>query len=102
MESCSVTRDCKKVLSKIEARYFCCNFLYAAILNEISNSCMCIETDCFIPLNSKVELMIPLKKNVLSVPVRVKGHLRTAHKHDVMSVEILRPSKTYLEFVNTF
>jgi hypothetical protein len=62
---------------------------------------MCIETDCFIPLNSKIELLIPVKKNVLSVQVRVKGHLRTAYQHDVMNVEVLKPSREYLDFVNS-
>jgi hypothetical protein len=62
---------------------------------------MCIETDCFIPLNSKIELLIPVKKNILSVTVMVKGHLRNAYQHDVMNVEVLKPPRQYLDFVNS-
>jgi hypothetical protein len=101
MESCRIIRDCKKVLLRIDARYFCCNSLCKASVNEISECCMCIETDCFIPLNSRIELLIPVKKNVLSVPSRVKGHLRTENKHDVMSIEVLKPSRQYVDFVNS-
>jgi hypothetical protein len=70
-------------------------------VNEISEGCMCIETDCFIPLNSKIELMIPFKIHTLNVPVRVKGHLHTECQHDVMNVEVLKPSREYLDFVNS-
>jgi hypothetical protein len=101
MESCRITRDCKKVLSIIEARYFCCNSLCRATVNEISECCMCIDTDCYIPLNSKIELLIPFKIHTLYVPVRVMGHLHTVCQHDVMCVEVLKPSRQYLDFVNS-
>jgi hypothetical protein len=70
-------------------------------VNEISECCMCIDTDCYIPLNSEIELLIPFKKNVLNVSVRVKVHLNTGCQHDVMSIEVLKPSREYLDFVNS-
>jgi hypothetical protein len=101
MESCRTTRNCNKVKSRIEARYFCCNSLCRATVNEISECCMCIETDCYIPLNCKIELLIPFKIHTLYVPVRVKGHLHTVCQHDVMSVEVLKPSQQYVDFVKS-
>jgi hypothetical protein len=101
MESCRTTRDCKKVLLRIEAQYFCCNSLCKVTVNEISEGCMCIKIDCFIPLNSRIELLIPFKMDTLNVPVRVKGHLRAAYQHDVMNVEVFKPSRQYLDFVNS-
>jgi hypothetical protein len=62
---------------------------------------MCIDTDCYIPLNSKIELLIPFKIHTLYVPVRVMGHLHTVCQHDVMCVEVLKPSRQYLDFVNS-
>jgi hypothetical protein len=31
----------------------------------------------------------------------VKGHLRNAYQHDVMNVEVLKPPRQYLDFVNS-
>lgn len=101
VESCKIIRDCKKALSGIQARYFCCHYLCKATVNEISECCMCIDTDCYIPLNSKIELLIPFKSHTLYVPVRVKGHLYTVCEHDVMSLEVLKPSLQFLDFANS-
>jgi hypothetical protein len=92
---------CKGISSKVNVRYFCCNSLCSANVNEISEGCMCIDTDCYVPLNSEIELLIPVKKNTLNVPVRVKGHLNTVCQHDVMRVEVLKPSREYLDFVDS-
>jgi hypothetical protein len=99
MESCRIVNDCKKIISNIDTRFFCCNSLYSGVVKEVSESCMCIETKCYIPLNSKTELLIPFNNNVLCIPVRVRGHLHTVCQHDVISVEILNPSPEYLEFI---
>lgn len=101
IDSCRVTKDCKNVQSRIDGQFFCFNTLYTATVNEISECCMCINTTFFIPLNSRIELLIPFKVHTLSVPVRVKGHLLTVCEHDVMSVEVLKPSREYLDFVKS-
>lgn len=100
MENCwfAGKRDCKKISSKIGVRYFWGNNLALGNVTEISRNCMCINTQFCIPLNSKVELLIPFRKSVLTVLARVSRYKHTDSLYDTMYVEVLNSSREYLEF----
>ncbi len=96
------TRDCKKISAKVNVRYFWANKLALGNVTDISRNCMCISTKFCIPLNSKVELLIPLKKSILTILARVCSYKHSDSLHDTMYVEVLNSSPEYLEFANSF
>lgn len=93
-------RDCKKTSSKIEVRYFWGNVLALGNITDISSNCMCINTKFSFPLNSRIELLIPFKKNVLTILARVSRYKHTDSLYDSMYVEVLNQNKDYLELLN--
>ncbi len=103
MESCEYggERDCKKMSAKVNARYFFGNFLSLGTVTGLSENCMCINTDMCIPLGSRIELLIPSGKDILSVPVSVRRFNNKDSIFDTMCVEVLNPSSGYTEFVNS-
>jgi hypothetical protein len=97
---CAVDKgDCKKISSTVEARYFWCNKLALGNITDISSNCMCINTKFIFPLNSMIELLIPLKRNVLTIHARVCRSKHNDSHNDSMCFEVSNQGKDYLEFV---
>jgi hypothetical protein len=97
-------RICKPINSKVRARYFFGNMLVLGNITNITESCMCITTKYRIPLNSIIELLIPLDKNTINIIVRINRYdnINSISLNDSMTVEILDPSDEYLQFVGSF
>ena len=53
---------------------------------------------CF-PFDSEFELLMPYKKNILNVPVRVRRITKSTEYFDGIGVELLRPSKRFQELI---
>lgn len=104
MENCwfTGTRDCQQIASKVDVRFFWGKKLALGNVTEISENCMCINTHYCFPLNSSIELLVPFKKNILTIPVRVGSYRHTDSLHDTMYVEVLNPDRKYLEFASSF
>jgi hypothetical protein len=103
MECCkhSGTSECRKIRVNLNARYFFGNLLSLGDVLNITEDCMCINTRMVLPINSVIELLIPSKKDIMSVPVRVCKFDGLESSYSTMSVEILKPSEQYLEFVGS-
>ena len=105
MTSCkySEIRNCNEISERVNARYFLGNFLSLGTVKNISENCICINTDMCIPIGSRIEMLIPSKtKDILSVPVSVWRFENTNSIFATMSVEVFNPFKEYLEFVSSF
>lgn len=104
MDNCwfTGTRDCQKTAFNVDVRYFWGNKLISANATEISKNCICISTQYCIPLNSRIELLIPFRKSILTILARVSSYRHTDSLYDTMYVEVLGPTEKYLEFVNSF
>jgi hypothetical protein len=106
MEKCGYidTGKCRKKPEQFYVKYFCGNALCKGTVTEFSEHCMCINTDMCLPLNAKIELIIPSREEALSVHAQVRRVLlqMTDEISDSMSVEILNPSNKYLNLVDRF
>ncbi len=72
------------------------------IVKNISEKGMCINSGVCLPSGSVVEMLIPLKKEELQVPVNVRWIAKTGDFYDAMGIEILKPSEKYLKIVENF
>ncbi len=97
-------RAFERIHVELKVNFFYGNKFSSGTVTNISENGMCIKTETRLPCGSKVELFILSKEEVLSVPVRV-NRLRIVmigNFYDILGVEILNPTKKYLEFVNSF
>jgi hypothetical protein len=95
---------CEKLSKKIDTSYFFGNALASGTVTDISEDCMCINTKTCLPLNAKIELLISSHENFLNVSAKIRRVLLMMEdsKDNSMTVEVLNPTRKYLEFVNTF
>ena len=104
MEDCEFGREryCNKISLKVDARFFWAKMLALGDVTGISKNCICINTRFCFPLDSLIELFLPFKRKVLDLSVRVDKFRRKNSIHETMCVEVLNPSKEYLDFVYDF
>jgi len=104
MRICSLSekRDCREMQMEIQARLFFRNLLSIGTSTEASRDCMCIITKYRFPLHSWINLLIPLKKDIVNIPGEISGFSKIDSLHDTMSIEIFYPPEEYLELVNNF
>ncbi len=93
-------RAYKRIPTSLVVKFLHCDSTCYGIVMNISEKGMCINTGICPPFDSKFKLFILLKYDHLEVPVKVRWATKTNHFYDSMGVEILNPSKEYLQIVN--
>ena len=93
-------RAFERVSSSIEVKFFCSGTDYNGIITNLSENGMFISTRkmCF-PFDSQFEIHLPLKNEVMNVAVRVSRITKSADIFDGIGVELINPSREYLEFI---
>lgn len=72
------------------------------LITDISKSGMRINAGVCLPSNSSLKLLLPLKEEVLELPVKVRRLVKTDAFYDIMGVEVLKPPDKYLSIVDSF
>ena len=93
-------RTCDRIDASLEAKFFCANFLCTGTVTNLSETGICINTGMCLPCGTNVKLFIPLKEEVLEVPVLVKRVAKKEGFYDTMGLELLKPPQNYLALVN--
>jgi hypothetical protein len=60
---------------------------------------MFIDTELCFPLESKFEVLIKLKNEILTIPVQIARIVKSENKYTGMGVRILNYPPQYLEFL---
>ncbi len=90
-----------RVDTSLPIRYFCGNLFYTGTVTNFSGNGMFIRTRVHFPFSSRFELLLPLKEEILRLPVKVTRIVKTDGFYNGMGVELLNPDQNYLEFVDT-
>ena len=100
---CELKEDyhCNKLSSKVDVRYFWNKTLALGNITDVSKSCMCIDTEFCFPLNSRIELLVPCRRNVVAILAQVNRYSERDSLCRVMNVEILDQNREFLEFVKS-
>ncbi len=93
-------RAYKRIPTSINARFFCDGLFYPGTVTNLSENGMCIHTRVCFPIDSMFDVLIPMKKEVLNVPVKISRIEKTEDFCDTMGVEVLNSPENYLEFVD--
>lgn len=89
----------KRVPSHIEATFFFGNTVCPGTVTNISEYGMCVDTRMFLPFDAHSEILISLKNEALNIPVSVKRVVMTDSFYDTMGLEVLNPTREYLELI---
>jgi len=90
----------ERITADLQANFFCGNTMYSGTVINLSENGMFIKTRMCFPFDSQLEILIPLKEEVLKVPIKVSRIEKRENFYDGMGVEVLSPCHHYLEFVN--
>jgi len=83
----------------IEVKLFCGFMFFSGVITNLSENGMLINTRICLPFESRFEVLIPIKEEVLKVHCKVTRIVNTGDLYDAMGVELLNPPKKYFEFV---
>ena len=72
------------------------------LITDLSENGMRINSGVCLPSNSSLKLLLPLKEEVLELPVKVRRLVETDAFYDIMGVEVLKPPQKYLQIVESF
>ncbi len=103
MKNCIFSKDvnCRKIHSQVDVNYFWGKRIALGKIIGISSGCMCIHTEYCIPLDSRIELLVPFKGKIITLFARVSGYSQTAFLYDTMHVTVLNASHEVTEFMNS-
>ncbi len=93
-------RAFERIPTNLQTTFLSDNTSYTGTVTDLSENGMFINTRVDFPFNSRLEIRIPLKEEILKVPVKVSRIKKTDDFYDGMGVELLNPPPNYLEFVN--
>jgi hypothetical protein len=94
-------RAFERIPVSVQANFFYGKTMYSGMVTNISQKGMYIKIDVCPHFESKFELLLPFKDEVLKVPVEVSRSVKIDDACYGMGVEVLNSSQDYLEFVES-
>jgi hypothetical protein len=91
----------ERIPASLVVKFSHCDSTCYGIVTNISEKGMCINSGVCLPYDSKIKLHIPLKNQHLALPVKVRWVAKTNEFYDTMGVELLNPTKKYLQIVSS-
>jgi hypothetical protein len=93
-------RAFERIPADLQANFFCGNTIFTGTVTNLSENGMFVKTKMCFPFDSTLEILIPLKEEVLKVPIKVSRIEKAEDFYDGMGVEVLNPPQNYVEFVS--
>jgi hypothetical protein len=84
----------------LPVRYFCENRIYTGTVKNLSENGMFISTSNFLPCGNKVELLVPLEKEISKFPAKIRRIEKINSSNYNIGIELLDPPNIYIEFVD--
>jgi hypothetical protein len=94
-------RAFERIPLNLHINHICDDLLHTGTITNCSEKGMYISTKVIFPCDPQFEILIPLKKDVLKVFVKITRLEKTGDVYDGMGVELLNPPQNYLDFVNS-
>jgi hypothetical protein len=93
-------RSYKRIPIDIEVKFDCSNGELSGTIVDISKNGMFINLkESYFPIDPRIEILIPLKEDILRIPVIISKIIMSPDYRDGIGVELLNPTKEYLKFV---
>jgi len=92
-------RNIERITSNHCARFFYGNSMCSGTVKNCSEKGMYIKTMFPFPNDSIFEVFLPLKEEVLEIPVKLIRNVEKDGFHDGMGLELLKLPEKYLELM---
>lgn len=92
-------RDSRRIRANLRLKYPCRGTLCSGTAVNLSESGMFIDTEMDFPVQSRFDILIPLRGDALKVPVKISRLVRAGNRYNGMGVKLLDLPKEYLEFL---
>lgn len=89
----------ERMPTNIEAKFFCGNTMHTGTVTNISENGMFINTRMCLPFDSQFQILLPLKGDVLKVPVRVSRMVKVNDFYEGMGLSLVGGNSGYRDFV---
>ncbi len=94
-------REFERITANIDINFFCCNTDYSGTVTNLSENGMFISMQKMLfPFESEFKVLIPYKKKVLNILVKISRITKSEDFFDGVGVKLLSPPIQYLELVN--
>jgi hypothetical protein len=93
-------RNSERINTNLDVNYFCCNELKLGIITNLSEKGMYMKTKPCFPCNAAFDVLIPIKEEVLSIPVKIIRIDKEGNDYVGMELKLVEQTKKYLNFVN--
>lgn len=94
-------RSVDRIPVNIQIKFLCRNHVYYGTVMNISERGMFINTsEMCLPFDYQVDIFFALEEKTLHVPVNLCRIRMSPDSYDGLGVEVLSPSREYLEFVD--
>ena len=92
-------RNSHRIPNNLKVVFPCCNKLYSGSVTNLSENGMLLNSEINLPINSRFEIMILLRKKLLKIPATFVRLDKEGEHYKGMGFALLNPPKTYLEYV---
>ena len=92
-------RAFERIPACIFVKFFSGKSEYTGIIMNLSEKGMFISTKVTFPLKPKLEILIPLKEEILKVQGKIKSFAKAGKIYNGIGIELLNPAQNYLKFV---
>ena len=93
-------RAFERIQKSIFVKFFSGKSEYSGIIMNLSEKGMFISTKVTFPLKPKLEVLIPLKEEILKVHGKIKSFGKAGKIYNGIGVELVNPTQNYLNFIS--
>jgi hypothetical protein len=94
-------RTFKRIPANIKVKFFSGTTVHNGTITNLSEKGMFISTEVSFPLKPQLEVLIPLKKELLKVPVEIRSFGMSDDMYSGIGVQLLKQSRNYLTFIDS-
>lgn len=95
-------RSSKRVTATLRVEFDCSNTICCCNAINLSERGMLLRTsDIFFPMNTRFEIFIHLKGEVLEVAAKVNRLVKTDAVYDGIGIELIDPPLAYVDFISS-
>ncbi|MBI4698593.1 MAG: PilZ domain-containing protein [Nitrospirae bacterium] len=93
-------RAVDRIQKNMFIKFFSGNSTHSGIILNLSEKGMFISTKVALPMEPRVEILIPLKEEILKVNGTIKNIVKAGKIYNGIGVELSNPANSYLQFIN--
>lgn len=93
-------RAVERIPLKMKIKIFSGNKEYSGTMTNFSEKGMLINTEANIPIQTQIEIHVPVHDEVLKVLAEVKSFTKSDYVQNGIGVQLITPPHNYLKFID--